>query len=107
MRDRVFRDSPSWLEERHPRFAGRGNTVAGTGLTPQAVAPISVFPRKNSLLHQVVIDCLLMSQSVAFCRCWSGHIVADCVRKILIRYASRLAKNVAHRPARVCGFLLL
>jgi hypothetical protein len=29
------------------------------------------------------------------------------VPSILIRYASRLAKNVARRPARVCGLLLL
>jgi hypothetical protein len=42
-----------------------------------------------------------------FSGCRGGHVVALFDQKILIRYASRLAKNVAHRPARVCGLLLL
>jgi hypothetical protein len=42
-----------------------------------------------------------------FSDCRSGQAVVGFTQKILIRYASRLAKNVAHRLARVCGLLLL
>ncbi len=42
-----------------------------------------------------------------FSGCRLGRLLVYFTPKILIRYASRLAKDVAHRPARVCGLLIL
>ena len=39
--------------------------------------------------------------------CHCVRIAVNFMQKILIRYASRLAKNVAHKLATVCGLLIL
>jgi hypothetical protein len=46
-------------------------------------------------------------KTAPFFGCRNGYVVPNYFyNEILIRYASRLAKNVAHRSARVCGLNL-
>jgi type I site-specific restriction endonuclease len=67
--------------------------------------------RKRGKRADYILRCtrdfpIAAAKTMQFSDCRSGHAVVG-FQKILIRYASRLAKNVAHRLARVCGLLLL